>query len=456
MIGHSGPNRRIPIGNAPDLVLRNATVVDMDGLRPGLDIEVRGSEIARVGTTQQTGEGTATVVNCRGVLIVPAYANVHHHFATGLLRGAPAPPVPTRNQKERLERVVWPFERRLMQRDVRIAVRSGLLEAATAGTAAVIDHHVSSGCIAGVLDVIAEEVEASGLRAILCYEVTDRDGPAVAHAGLAETKRFLLGIESGGGRLAGMVGLHAMATVGPDTLARAVDLAEQFETGLHLHLAESVHDNADSVAQYAARPVTRLATGGGLTPRTLAAHAVHITGDEAALLGENDVLIAHNPRSNAANGVGTTDLPRLAGVGCTLGLGGDGFTQDIRGDFGLIALLQRHERRDPTALPPRSVVDIGVDGNAAILRRLAGWQTGRIAPGYLADVVMLNYQPTVPLLPDNALWHQAAGFPGATVEGMWVGGSPILRDGSVVRLDAERIRHETSQCFRALWGRDST
>ena len=94
-------------------------------------------------------------------------------------------------------------------------------------------------------------------------------------------------------------------------------------------------------------------------------------------------------------------------------------------------------------------------GNAAILRRLAGWQTGRIAPGYLADVVMLNYQPTVPLLPDNALWHQAAGFPGATVESMWVGGTPILRDGSAVRLDAERIRHETEQCFRALWRRDS-
>jgi cytosine/adenosine deaminase-related metal-dependent hydrolase len=457
MIGESkDPLSECASSSSADLVLRNATVVDVDGLRPGLDIEVRGSEILRVGTRTLTAQSPATIVDCRGAVVVPAFANVHHHFATGLLRGAPAPSVPTRNQKERLERVIWPFERRLSHRDIRAAVRSGLLEATAAGTAAVIDHHVSSSCIPGVLDVIAEEVEASGLRAILCYEVTDRDGDAVAKAGLTETGRFLLAVGSGGNQLAGMVGLHAMATVGPETLARAVDLAVQFDTGLHLHLGEAANDNEDSVAHFGARPVARLAIGGGLTPRTLAAHAVHITDTEAALLGKKDVLVAHNPRSNASNGVGITDLTRLAGVGCTIGLGGDGFTQDIRGDFALTALLQRHERRDPTLLPPQSVVDIGIDGNASILQRLAGWQTGRIAPGYQADIVMLDYQPVVPLLPDNVHWHQAAGFPGATVNGMWVGGSPILRNGSFERLDAERIRHETSQRFNALWGRDSS
>jgi cytosine/adenosine deaminase-related metal-dependent hydrolase len=442
-------------GRAPvpaDLVLRNATLVDAEGLRPGFDITIRGDEIVRVAPNEPAAATPATSVDCQGTIVTPAFTNAHHHFATGLLRGAPPPAVPTRNQKERLERVIWPFERRLTHDDVRIAVRGGLLEATAAGTSLIVDHHVSSGCIPGVLDVIAEEVAASGLRAILCYEVTDRDGPVTANAGLAESERFLHTLATGSGRIAGMVGLHAMSTVGPETLARAVALAARYDTGLHLHLGESAHDNNDSLARFGARPVARLAAISGLTPRTLAAHAIHISDDEMQMLAERDVLIAHNPRSNASNGVGVANLPALAAAGCIVGLGGDGFTQDIRGDLGLVPLLQRQAHADPTLLPPRVVMDIGVDGNAEIVRRLTGWKSGRIAPGSLADLVALDYQPVVPLLPRNALWHWATGFTGAAVRSMWVGGIPVLRDGAHQRLDPEQVRHDAKQRFRMFWG----
>jgi cytosine/adenosine deaminase-related metal-dependent hydrolase len=431
-----------------DLLLRDATVVDPDGLRTGVDIAIGDGRIEHVTATGTNLDRAVETVDCRSALVIPAYANIHHHFATGLLRGSPAPSVPTRTQKERLERVIWPFAQRLTQDDVRIAVRASLLEATAAGTGTIIDHHVSGSCIPGVLDVIAEEVVASGLRGILCYEVTDRDGPAIAAAGLAETKRFLRALPSADQQLAGMVGLHAMSTVGPETLDRAVTLAGECAAGLHLHVGEAAHDNDDSVVRFGARPVARLAAAGALTSRTLAAHAIHVTEEEARILGERQVLIAHNPRSNASNGVGLTDLSRLAAAGCTIGVGGDGFTQDIRGDVALIAPLQRLERRDPTVFSPREVVAVGVEGNAEMVQRLSGWRIGRIAAGFLADLLILEYEPVVPLMPQNALWHIAAGFPGATVRTMWVGGVPVLRDGCFVRLDAERIRAETARWYR--------
>jgi cytosine/adenosine deaminase-related metal-dependent hydrolase len=431
-----------------DLLLRNATVVDPEGLRTGVDIAIGDGRIERVTATGASLDRPVETFDCRGAVVIPAYANIHHHFATGLLRGAPAPSVPIRNQRERLERVIWPFAQRLTHADVRMAVRASLLEATMAGTATIIDHHVSGSCIAGVLDVIAEDVVASGLRGILCYEVTDRDGPAIAEAGLVETKRFLLALTSADRQLAGMVGLHAMSTVGPETLDRAVALAAEGATGLHLHVGEAPHDNDDSMARFGGRPVARLEAAGALTSRTLVAHAIHLTEDEARVLGERQVLIAHNPRSNASNGVGLTDLPRLAAAGCTIGVGGDGFTQDIRGDLALVAPLQRLERRDPAVLPPKDVVAIGSEGNAEFLHRLAGWRIGRIAAGFLADLMVLNYEPVVPLMAQNALWHVAAGFPGATVRTMWVGGVPVLRDGCFVRLDAERIRAETERWYR--------
>jgi cytosine/adenosine deaminase-related metal-dependent hydrolase len=384
-------------------------------------------------------------------VLIPGYVNAHHHLVTGLLRGAPPPALPTRNQRQRLERVVWPFERRLTPDDVRAAVRTGLLEAIVAGTTLVVDHHVSSGCIPGVLDLIAEEFNAAGVRGILCYEITDRDGEAIAEAGLAETDRFL-SERSRGERISGMVGLHAMSTVGPETLQRAAVLAERHDTGLHLHLGESTHDNDDSLARYGARPVPRLHAAGGLTPRTLLAHAIHIDDDEARLLGKSETMVAHLPRSNAANGVGVANLPRLLETGCALGLGGDGFTQDMRAELALVPLLQRQERRDPTIMPPRAVVDIGLDGNAAIAARLGGWRLGRIAAGWTADLVALRYDTPVPLLAENALWHLAAGFPNASVRHLWIGGTLVLRDGECLTIDQERARHDAAAAFARLWG----
>jgi cytosine/adenosine deaminase-related metal-dependent hydrolase len=430
-----------------DLVLTNAAILDGDGLRAGQHIATANGEIVAVGDLA-TIEAAETV-DCSGLLIAPGFVNAHHHFATGFLRGAPALARPPRNQRERLEQVIWPFERRLTHADVRAAVGAGLLEAIAAGTTTVIDHHVSAGCIPGVLDVIAEAVQASGVRGIVCYEITDRDGKAVAAPGVAENERFLAG--SLPERVAGMVGLHAMSTVGPESLTRAVALAERYGTGLHLHLGEAVHDNEDSVSRFGARPVARLDAAGGLTPRTLAAHAIHVTEEEALLLGERGVMVAHLPRSNAANGVGVADLPRLQAAGCLIGLGGDGFTQDIRAELPLAPLLQRQERRDPTVFPPRTIVGIGVKGSARIVERIAGWRVGRVAPGRAADLVALRYEPIAPLLAENALWHLAAGLPGAAVRDVWIDGQAVMRNGAFLTLDAERIRSEAAARFAALW-----
>ena len=435
----------------PDLVLTNATVLDASGLRTGVDVVMRGTQITRVAPAGGTEHAGAVVVDCGSRVLVPGYANIHNHFYSALLRGAPPARTPARHQRERLERVIWPFERRLTSEDVRIAVRLGLVEAIAAGTTTIIDHHASSRCIPGVLDVIADEVAASGLRAVLCYEVTDRDGPTVAAAGLTESERFLSTRQQRADHVRGMVGLHAMSTVGRETLERAAGLARRFQTGLHLHVGESEHDNVESLARDGARPIARLEAAGALSPQTLIAHAVHTTVAEVALLASRGALVAHNPRSNAANGVGVADLDRLRTAGIVVGVGGDGFTQDIRTELDLIPLLQRQYRRDPTVLPPSGVIALGIGGNAAIVARVAGWRTGRLAPDYVADIVALDYDPIVPLRPHNALWHYARGLPGATVRDIWVGGRQLLRDAAFQTLDVERVRWEVSARLETLW-----
>ena len=351
-----------------------------------------------------------------------------------------------------MERVIWPFERELTLGDVRLAVQMGLAEAIRAGTTIVVDHHVSSGCISGVLDVIAEEVVASGARAILCYEISDRDGPEIAAAAIQENERFLRSTADARLGVRGMVGLHAMSTVGPQSLAQAVDLANRYHTGLHLHLAESNHDNLDSISRYGERPVARLATADALNRLTLAAHAIHLTDDEGDLLAERDGMIAHCPRSNASNGVGLVNLDALHDAGILVGIGGDGFTQDLRAEVDLLPLLQRQEQRRSAALATPTQLAIAVDGAAGIVERLVGWRTGRVEAGYQADLLGLRYNPVVPLLAENALWHLSRGFPGGTVRDVWTRGRSLLRDGALQTLDGARIRAALSRYAAARLG----
>lgn len=433
---------------APDeLVLTNATVADPTGLRRGVDVHLSGRAIVGVLPSPSRVADDVERVDCSDRVIVPGYVNAHHHFATVLLRGMPTAARP-RNQRERLQQVIWPFERGLTQADVRLAVEFGALEAIASGTTAVVDHHVSSGCVPGVLDVVAEALTDSGLRGVVCYEITDRDGPSVAAAGLAETARFLDSAASRTASVRGMVGLHAMSTVGPETLRHAARLAERFDVGIHLHLGESAHDNEDSVAEYGGRPLERLLAQSALTPKSIAAHAIHVTPREIVNLAQVGAAVAHCPRSNATNGVGVTDLASMRAAGIAVGIGGDGFTQDIRGDLGLIPLFQRLRWQDPGRMPDDDVVNIGMGGSAEVLRRASGWVTGGVGAGVLADLVALSYEPTVPLLDSNVRWHCARGFPGSTVRDVWVGGRRLLRDGVHEVLDQERILHQLNRWQR--------
>jgi cytosine/adenosine deaminase-related metal-dependent hydrolase len=422
-------------------------------MRPAMDVVVRAGVIDQVVATGAEVSGIDTVVECQGCLIVPAFANIHHHFYSAFLRGAPSPRPPPRDQRERLERVVWPYERSLVRDDVRLAVQYGLLEAVAAGTTAIIDHHVSAGCVDGILDVIAEEIVAANLRAVLCYEVTDRDGERIAAAGLRETERFLTTLKTDHGQIAAMVGLHAMSTVGDDTLAAAVDLARRYDAGIHLHVGEAAHDSEVSICRYGDRPLARLERAGALNMKTLVAHAVQVTPEEMALLAQRGVMVAHNPRSNASNGVGVADLAALRQAGIVTGIGGDGFTQDIRGELPLMALLQRQAFHDPQVLPPDEALAIGVTDNAAIAERLTGWRMGAIAPGYAADVTVLDGEPIVPIAAHNAEWLLANGLPGFRVRDVYAGGQAVLAAGQPTTLDAERIRYDLRRRLPAIWQR---
>jgi cytosine/adenosine deaminase-related metal-dependent hydrolase len=335
----------------------------------------------------------------------PGLVCAHHHLYSTLARGMPPPPRTPRNFREILEQVWWRLDLALDIDLVRWSARLGAVEALESGTTAIVDHHASPTAIDGSLDVIAEACAEVGVRVVCAYEVTDRNGPEGAKAGLAENERFL----RGGGR--GLVGAHACFTLSDGTLDAVVGLAQDLGVGVHIHVGE---DRLDAGAAARLRPVAG--------DDWLLAHCVHA---DPALAG----TIAHNPRSNLNNGVGYARPARWAAAGNRVALGSDGIGAAMLEEFALAYVAQRAD--DVTATPE------------------AAW--GWLEAG--ADLVPEVRSDEVTWSADRADFWYLAFTPGVRAERVVVGGEVVVDGGVCTRVDGPRIRARAWEEAQRLWAK---
>ncbi|MBX3471284.1 MAG: amidohydrolase family protein [Planctomycetes bacterium] len=400
------------------------------------------------------------VVELGGRLVLPGLVNAHTHLYSTLARGMP--PLPGTAPREFvgvLERLWWPLDRALTLDDVYLSAFFGLLECARAGVTTVIDHHASQGAVAGSLEAVARAAQDVGVRLCTCFEVTDRDGPEVARAGLEENVRFARAVRAdprargGAPTLAATFGLHASFTCGDDTLRQARDLVEREGLpGVHVHVAEDRADEEDALRRAGVRTVERLHGLGLLGSGTVAGHCVWADDAELDRLAETRTLVVTNPSSNMNNGVGRLDLARLRARGVRVALGSDGMTGDVLHELAQAYLVRRDAAADPR---------VGGDEAAALLggaREVAdlffpGAGLGRLAVGGPGDLVVLDYDPWTPLDGGNLLWHVLYGGLGAKARTVVVGGRVVLDEGHVPDHDLKAMAARARAAAVGLWSR---
>ncbi len=273
------------------------------------------------------------------------FVNAHTHLYSGLAPFLRFPPATEgRSFRRILEEVWWRLDRALDEETLRASARWYAANAAALGTDTLFDHHESPSFIEGSLDVIADACTEFGVRAVVCYGATERNGgSAEAKRGLAECRRFLEENDREGVR--GAVGLHASFTVSNTIIREAANLAEEYGTVLHLHLAEAWEDVEDAHERGYEGPLERLAELGALTAGTILAHGVHLSREQVERAHEAGCWFVHNPRSNRANGVGyANDLSASSRVA----LGTDGFpsAMDDERDFALNEAREADDDRE--------------------------------------------------------------------------------------------------------------
>jgi putative selenium metabolism protein SsnA len=453
-----------------EILIGNGTVVTLGSENRLIEqgaVLVRDSRIAAIDsdTALRQQNPDADYVNANGGLIMPGFLCAHTHFYSAFARGMAIPGNPPRNFLEILERLWWRLDKLLTLEDTRASADVYMVDAIRHGTTCVVDHHASPNSIEGSLDIIADAVKEAGLRACLAYEVSDRDGPAVTAGGIRENERFISSLRSErkqqaqAGMIAASYGLHASFTLSPTTLERCAAGASDLDVGFHIHVAEDVSDENDSISRYGMRVVDRLEKAAILGPRSIAAHCVHVQHGEISSLAGIRANSVHNPRSNMNNAVGRAPIEEMVRAGVYVGLGNDGFSMNMMQEIKAAYLLHKLVLSDPRAMPGDLVLNLAFAQNAHIMNAIFSPfcpdfpRVGELSVGSAADIVLLDYLPPTPLNSENFPWHLIFGIDGHHVNSTMVAGRWLMRNRQLLTLDEARVHARARELSQALWKR---
>ena len=389
--------------------------------------------------------------DARGQYVMPGNICAHTHFYGAYARGMAIPGPAPKDFPEILQRLWWPLDRSLDAESIRYSVLPCLVDAVRHGTTALIDHHASPNAIHGSLDIIAGEVERSGLRAVLCYEVTDRDGEEKMKAGIEENVRFIKRQKTP--LLAGTFGLHASLTLSDSSL----DLCRKSvpdDVGFHVHTAEHEADEYDSLNKSGMRVIDRLRKHGLLGPKTITAHGVHFDAREMQILAETGTWLSHQPRSNMNNGVGVAPIESMMRAGVRVCLGNDGFSNAMWEEWKAAYLLHKVHHRDPRRMGGYDLQQMAVYNNSALANVFFQSATiGQLVPGAFADIIFVDYHPNTPLTAGNLPWHFVFGVQQSMVTTTIVAGKVLMKDRELLTLDEEEIGAKAREIAPKVWER---
>ena len=438
------------------ILIQNGTLITFGSpcrVLEGQALLLEDGRIARIAPKEAIPGPFDKVIDAKGQVVMPGLVNGHMHFYSTLVRGL-GKAAPSATFQEVLDNLWWRLDRQLNLEDVEMSAEIVLLDAIRKGTTTLIDHHASPFAITGSLDRIAGAVKRTGLRACLCYEVSDRDGEAIITEGLEENAAFARRCATEQDpQLRALFGLHAAFTLSDATLDRAAAMGRDLGIGFHVHNSEAASDVASNLGRFQQTPTARLHARGMLGPGSISAHAVHVSEADMDLLAATDTFVAHNPQSNLNNAVGIADVVKLAGKGVRVGLGTDAMTVNMLEEVR-VALWAQHLRQDNPTCAFMDIANALFARNPEEVSRLWGFPIGTLSEGAAADVILVDYHPPTPLTSDTALGHLIFGISQATVDTTICGGR-VLMEGKRLTIDVDEaaLAARSRELATRLWER---
>lgn len=434
------------------VLIRNGVVLPMEGGKAVLDpgsVLVEGRDIVAVGGVDAVDgrAGDAQVVDATGHAVIPGLNNCHLH--SGLLRGT----AESKSLWDWLKSFVDPAHKALTPAIAEAASLLAYAEGLRSGTTSVLD-------MWRFMEGSARAAERLGIRATLAPYVADEEGydyfeSLASNRSLLESHR-----NASDGRVRTWVGLEHLFYCTPDAFRGALELAEEFDTGIHTHSSETIWEVQESLRRFRRRPIEEFFNRGILGPRTVVAHCVWLDDREIQLLAETGTSASHCPCSNMKLSSGPARVADMREAGIPVGLGSDGEKEnnnlDLIEEMKFASLLQKVSTLDPTSGDPWDILTMATLEGARVL----GLDdiTGSLEPGKRADIVTvdlraLHMTPVMHGGDFNVAAHLVFSATGRDVDHVWVDGRLLVDGGRILPVDAESVRQDAQAAAEELFAR---
>ena len=431
------------------LVLKNANAIHFHPslVRENVDVVIDGGFIIEVGKNAAKKYRGNKTIDLAGKYISPGIVCSHNHFYSALARGIQARIEPSKDFVGILEHLWWRLDRALDEEILYYSGFVGALEAIKAGTTSVIDHNASPSFIKGSLSTLRKSFEKVGVRGILAYEVTDRNGEAGMKEGVDESIAFCKSIGNNKKKsphlIESAIGGHAPFTLGDASLKLIADAISATKKGIHIHVAEDQYDATFSRQRYHKELLERLEDFGILNDKAILVHGVYLGERDIDIINKYDAYLIHNPRSNMNNSVGYMQkLNRVKNVA----LGTDGIGSNMFEESKL-AFFKSSDAKGTLSL--NDILRFLQNGND-LLARYFGYKFGKIEKGNIADIVVYDYNPPTPIVNENIAGHFIYGFSSRDVETVIVNGK-IVYENRAFPFEVDGIYKEAQKAARTLW-----
>lgn len=415
-----------------NLLLDNISVIPMTA--SNLVIE-KGYVVIEDNLIKKVGEGRAPdgnydrIIDGTNKVALPGFVNTHTHAAMTLLRGY-ADDLPL---MEWLETKIWPLEDKLTADDIYWGTMLAIVEMIKSGTTTFHDMYFC-------MDNVAQAVEKAGIRAVLARGMV---GVGPENELAISQSRELVNKWHGAadGRINFRLGPHAPYTCPPDYLTRVIELADELQVGIHIHLAETIGEVTNCKEQYGQTPIELMESVGLFKHQVLAAHCVHLTPGDIDIIKKYNVGVAHNPESNMKLASGIAPIPEMLDAGIPVALGTDGASSnnnlDMLQEMRSCAFLHKVNTFNPTVIPAGQALEMAT-ANGAIALGLDN-EIGRLESGMKADIILLDLSqahmtPRYDILANIVYSAQASDVLTVIVDG-----KIIMEDRVIKTLDEQEI-----------------
>ncbi len=432
-----------------DVLIKNAELITIDEIKPLITngyIGIKDGRIAFISDSLPENAEAREVIDGRNKIAMPGLVNAHSHSAMTLMRNY----ADDMALEKWLFDNIFPVEAKLTDKDVYWGTMLGISEMLKSGITAFADMYM-------FMDEVARAVTETGIKANLCKSPVQffEDGQLKRLDKSQGTIDYYNSYHnSADGRIKVFVEIHSVYMFNENTLRNAAQLAKQLNTGIHIHLLETVSEVESSKKDYGMTSIEICRETGVLDVPVMAAHCVHLTDSDLRIMKEKNASMVHNPTSNLKLGSGIARVPEMMDMGINVCLGTDGAASNnnlnMFEEMNIAAILHKGVAMNPQLMKAQEVLKMGTVNGA---RAIGFDDTGILSEGMKADIILVDTDKPHFYPKNDPMAMMVYSAQASDVDTVIVNGKVLMKNRQFTHIDEEKIKFEVDTLSKRLLGR---